>query len=94
MDMAREAGVSCTTVSRVLNDKVRPETREDVLLAVTRLGHAGICARLALPHPPTATFASKDISGLGMMKALHKQSPHIPYSLPGAGLDSIPRASI
>jgi LacI family transcriptional regulator len=41
VDVAREAGVSYTTVSRVLNDKgnVKPETRERVLTAMTRLGY-------------------------------------------------------
>jgi LacI family transcriptional regulator len=41
VDVAREAGVSYTTVSRVLNNKtnVKPETRERVLLAMTRLGY-------------------------------------------------------
>ncbi len=39
-DVAREAGVSYGTVSRVLNhrDHVRPETREAVMAAVDRLG--------------------------------------------------------
>ena len=34
-------GVSYTTVSRVINDKgnVKPETRERVLMAMTRLGY-------------------------------------------------------
>lgn len=41
VDVAREAGVSYTTVSRVLNNKenVKPETRERVLTAMTRLGY-------------------------------------------------------
>lgn len=41
IDVAREAGVSYTTVSRVVNNKehVRPETRERVLMAMTRLGY-------------------------------------------------------
>jgi LacI family transcriptional regulator len=41
VDVAREAGVSYTTVSRVLNNKqnVSPETRERVLGAMTRLGY-------------------------------------------------------
>ena len=40
-DRAREAGVSPTTVSRVLNsrDHVRPDKRTRVLTAVTRLGY-------------------------------------------------------
>jgi LacI family transcriptional regulator len=41
VDVARDAGVSYTTVSRVLNNKgnVKPETCERVLLAMTRLGY-------------------------------------------------------
>ena len=41
VDVAREAGVSYTTVSRVLNNKnnVKAETRERVLMAMTRLGY-------------------------------------------------------
>ena len=41
VDVAREANVSYTTVSRVLNNKgsVKPETRERVLMAMTRLGY-------------------------------------------------------
>ena len=41
VDVAREAGVSYTTVSRVVNGKgsVKPETRERVLRAMTRLGY-------------------------------------------------------
>ncbi len=41
LDVAREAGVSPTTVSRVLNnqDHVRPDKRARVLTAMTRLGY-------------------------------------------------------
>ncbi|MBN1978965.1 MAG: LacI family DNA-binding transcriptional regulator, partial [Anaerolineae bacterium] len=41
VDVAREADVSYTTVSRVINNKgsVKPETRERVLTAMTRLGY-------------------------------------------------------
>ena len=41
IDVASEAGVSYTTVSRVINNKenVKPETRERVLMAMTRLGY-------------------------------------------------------
>jgi LacI family transcriptional regulator len=41
VDVANEAGVSYTTVSRVVNNKdnVKPETRERVLMAMTRLGY-------------------------------------------------------
>lgn len=41
IDVAREAGVSYSTVSRVVNnyEYVKPETREKVLTAMTRLGY-------------------------------------------------------
>jgi LacI family transcriptional regulator, galactose operon repressor len=41
MDVAQEAGVSYATVSRVINNKgyIKPETRERVMRAVTRLGY-------------------------------------------------------
>jgi LacI family transcriptional regulator len=41
VDVAREAGVSYATVSRVINNKdhVRPDKREAVLRAMTRLGY-------------------------------------------------------
>ena len=41
IDVAREAGVSYATVSRVINNKgyINPETRERVMLAVTKLGY-------------------------------------------------------
>ena len=40
-DVAREAGVSYATVSRVINNKdhVKPEKREAVLRAMTKLGY-------------------------------------------------------
>ena len=40
-DVAREAGVSLQTVSRVLNNKgeIRPETRSHILAIIERLGY-------------------------------------------------------
>ena len=41
VDVAEEAGVSYSTVSRVVNNKsyVKPETRAKVMRAMTRLGY-------------------------------------------------------
>jgi LacI family transcriptional regulator len=41
VDVAREAGVSYATVSRVINNKgyINPDTREKVLRAITKLGY-------------------------------------------------------
>jgi DNA-binding LacI/PurR family transcriptional regulator len=49
-DVARRAGVSHQTVSRVLNDAsaVRPETRRDVLAAIAELGYRRNSAARAL----------------------------------------------
>ena len=48
-DVAREAGVSQSTVSRVFNDSgisVNPETREKILAAADKLGyHPSLIAR-------------------------------------------------
>jgi DNA-binding LacI/PurR family transcriptional regulator len=80
IDVARKAGVYYATVSHVLNkDTVRLQTRERVLIAVTRLGYAGDCTLLELPHPPATTSACNDVSAFGVMKTLHKHCPHIPY---------------
>ncbi|WP_308289711.1 LacI family DNA-binding transcriptional regulator, partial [Microbacterium sp. BF1] len=50
IDVAREAGVSAQTVSRVANgmDIVRPVTRDKVLAAMDRLGYRPNSAARAL----------------------------------------------
>ena len=57
-DVARIAGVSHQTVSRVLNDhpSVRPETRERVLAAISELGYRRNSAARALVTRRTGTI--------------------------------------
>lgn len=51
-DVARQAGVSVATVSRVLNNSalVSPDTREAVMKAVTLLGYRPNANARALPR--------------------------------------------
>lgn len=58
MDVARLAGVSHQTVSRVLNapDSVRPTTREKVQAAIARLGYRRNMAARALVTDSTRTI--------------------------------------
>ncbi|GAA5202659.1 LacI family DNA-binding transcriptional regulator [Microbacterium jejuense] len=57
-DVAREAGVSTQTVSRVLNDhpNIRPETRDRVLAAIAALGYRVNNAARALGTRTTRTL--------------------------------------
>jgi LacI family transcriptional regulator len=65
-DVAREAGVSAMTVSRVINDKgdVSPETRQRVLDVVERLGYrpSGIARGLATRRTGTLGLVVPDVS--------------------------------
>jgi len=53
------------------------------------------CARklLALPQPPTAIFASNDLSAFGVMEAVRDCGLRIPADISIAGFDDIPQAS-
>lgn len=57
-EVAREAGVSVATVSRVLNSKgpVRDETRQRILEAATRLGYSPNAAARSLSTRKTGTI--------------------------------------
>ncbi|HET7269941.1 MAG TPA: LacI family DNA-binding transcriptional regulator [Rubrobacter sp.] len=65
-DVAREAGVSRQTVSRVLNDKgeIRPSTRESVVRVIERLGYSpsGIARSLATNKTLTVGLVVPDIT--------------------------------
>jgi LacI family transcriptional regulator len=65
-DVAREAGVSSMTVSRVINDKgdVSPETRQHVLDVIERLGYrpSGIARGLATRRTGTLGLVIPDVS--------------------------------
>jgi len=57
------------------------------------LGYAGASALLELPHPPTAIFASNDISALGVMEAVREHNLRIPEDISVVGFDDIPQAA-
>jgi DNA-binding LacI/PurR family transcriptional regulator len=63
MDVAREAGVSHVTVSRVLNDhpSVRPETRARVEAAIEKLGYR--------PNSVARALKSRHSSTIGVVLA-------------------------
>ncbi|HSJ59118.1 MAG TPA: LacI family DNA-binding transcriptional regulator [Anaerolineae bacterium] len=65
-DVAREAGVSTMTVSRVVNEKgeISPATRHRVLAVIDRLGYrpSGIARGLATQRTGTLGFVVPDIS--------------------------------
>jgi len=57
------------------------------------LGYAGASALLELPHPPTAIFASNDVSAFGVMEAVREHSLCIPQDVSVVGFDDIPQAA-
>jgi LacI family transcriptional regulator len=57
------------------------------------LGYAGASALLELPHPPTAIFASNDVSAFGVMEAVREHGLHIPDDVSIVGFDDIPQAA-
>jgi len=65
-DVAREAGVSLMTVSRVVNNKrdVSPATRQRVLKVIERLGYrpSGIARGLATRHTGTLGLVIPDVA--------------------------------
>jgi len=57
------------------------------------LGYTGASALLELPHPPTAIFASNDVSAFGVMEAVREHNLHIPEGVSVVGFDDIPQAA-
>jgi LacI family transcriptional regulator len=56
-------------------------------------GYAGARQLLALPQPPTAIFASNDVSAFGVMEAARDCGLRIPEDISIVGFDDIPQAS-
>jgi LacI family transcriptional regulator len=57
------------------------------------LGYAGASVLLELPHPPTAIFASNDVSAFGVMEAVREHGLRIPADVSVVGFDDIPQAA-
>jgi LacI family transcriptional regulator len=57
------------------------------------LGYTGACALLELAQPPTAIFASNDVSAFGAMEAIRKHNLRIPNDVSLVGFDDIPQAA-
>jgi LacI family transcriptional regulator len=57
------------------------------------LGYAGASALLELSHPPTAIFASNDVSAFGVMEAVREHGSRIPDDVSVLGFDDIPQAA-
>jgi LacI family transcriptional regulator len=57
-------------------------------------GYAAAERLLDLPEPPTAIFASNDLSAFGAMEAIRERGLSIPEDISILGFDDIPQASI
>ncbi|MBN1811620.1 MAG: LacI family DNA-binding transcriptional regulator [Anaerolineae bacterium] len=57
------------------------------------LGYVGASVLLELPHPPTAIFASNDVSAFGVMEAVREYGLRIPNDVSILGFDDIPQAA-
>jgi len=100
-DVAKVAGVSHQTVSRVINDfpKIRPATRDRVLAAIEELGYRrNIAARtLVTRRSRTIGVITADMSHFGpanTMLGLESASRAAGYSLSLAGLTHISATSL
>jgi DNA-binding LacI/PurR family transcriptional regulator len=99
-DVARLAGVSHQTVSRVLNDhpNVRPQTRDDVLAAVSKLEYRRNAAARTLVTRRTHTLGviSFDTTLYGPASMLYgiERAAHPEYTVAIASLSALDRRSI
>jgi hypothetical protein len=84
-DVAREAGVSITTVSRVLNapDKVSPDTRERVRQAIDRLGFVPKAEAAARARKAQAASASWPFLHLSFVRAAARAGASWTHPPPG-----------
>jgi len=57
-------------------------------------GYVGTNFLLDLPNPPTAIFASNDVSAMGVMEAVRSRHLNIPADVSVVGFDDIPMAAI
>jgi len=82
-DVAREAGVSLMTVSRVVNDKgeISPATRQRVLAVIERLGYrpSGIARGLATRHTSTLGLVIPDVSN-PFFSEVARGAEHVAYA--------------
>src|SRR6516162_11492343 len=99
-DVAKLAGVSHQTVSRVLNDhpNVRPQIREDVLAAIRQLGYRPNAAARTLVTGRTQALGviSFDTTLYGPASMLYgiERAAHPGYFVAIASLPSFDRASL
>ncbi len=99
-DVARLAGVSHQTVSRVLNDhpNVRPQTRENVLAAIAQLGYRPNAAARTLVTRRTRTLGvvSFDTTLYGPASMLYgiERAAARSYFVSVASLPALDRASV
>ena len=99
-DVAKLAGVSHQTVSRVLNDhpNVRPQTREDVLAAIRELGYRPNAAARTLVTGRTHTLGviTFDTTLYGPASMLYgiERAAHPGYSVSIASLSAFERRSM
>jgi LacI family transcriptional regulator len=56
-------------------------------------GYTAALELLSLPQPPTAIFASNDVSAFGAMDAIREKNLRIPDDISVVGFDDIPQAS-
>jgi len=59
-----------------------------------QIGYQGTQELLALENPPTAIFASNDVSALGAMDAIRERGLRIPDDISVVGFDDIPAAAM